>query len=356
MQHRLGCIFFFFGITVHGFSVTTYLRQNSTCQKRRSANPFSSNELYGKGSCPCVGVDNLLGYYATQQDAYHVQYNNEAGASCNTWEMGMHPECRGGYYDGPDFCRQSWCYVDPCNCDLDVLPKMTNAGIKYQGGPAYWSYATCGSVDTYTDTMNTDSCAAQKTSAACAAVDDCLWNGKVCGGKEVIESCAHVAKKDPAVYGEEDCRCIGIDGRQPGKAFMYIDEERYAQYSPNVGAYCDAWEMESHPECAGATKPAWCSLRWCFVDPCKCKTKTAPKMVSGPNRAMRFQGKVAHWSAETCGSSDSSPSDATMLGKDMEQICETQEKTGVIQSGAFVLKPFPALLLVLLTITAAFSR
>lgn len=289
--------------------ISTFLRSNST---NEAAGP------YGKPSCPCVGIDNLKGYYATQQDAYHVQYPAEAGASCSTWDSHgtKHPECRGGFYDGPEWCRQSWCYVDPCNCHLDVLPKMTNAGIEYQGSPAYWSYNTCGGMDFYSQEMNKDACIMQKTESACSKNPDCAWNGELCGGKEAVSTCKNAAKKDESKYGQEDCRCIGIGGRHPGKAFMYINEQDLARYDPNVGSRCEAWEMDAHPQCLkDGEKPGWCSLKWCFVDPCKCKTKVPPKAVSGPNQGMMFQGKLAHWSAETCGNEDTwSSSNSSAMG------------------------------------------
>lgn len=301
----------------------------------------SSAGLYGTSSCPCVGIDNMKGYYATQQDAYHVQYSAEAGASCSTWEMGMHPECRGGYYDGPEWCRQSWCYVDPCNCHLDILPKETNAGVKFQGGLAYWSYATCGSVDHYSEDMNKDGCVSQKTEALCIANSDCAWNGEMCGGKDAMNSCKAKDTSDQ-LYGQEDCRCIGIDGRNPGKAFLYVNDEDVAEYSINVGARCEAWEHDAHPACLkdGAEKPEWCSMKWCFVDPCKCKTKMPPKAAAGPNKDMMFEGKVAHWSAATCGNVDTwSSSNESAMGvvdDHIEELCATPSGASAKPSMAFV--------------------
>jgi hypothetical protein len=236
---------------------------------------------------------------------------------------------------------------------LDVPPKVTKVTVKFGGVPAYWSYATCGSVDTWSEKMNAKSCAAQTTSAACSAVTDCVWNGEVCRGKEAGQACAKIEAQDPAVYGQEDCRCIGIDGRHPGKAFLYINDHEYTRYDVNVGSTCGAWEMESHPECQGAEKPDWCSMKWCFVDPCKCKVKSQAML--GPNQNMKFQGKVAHWSSETCGHKTHDHQKGT-LGTEMQAICDKQEKTGVVQSGTFVLKPVFSLLFVLATVLASFAR
>lgn len=338
-----------FGL-VEGASVAVFLGTNSS-SRRSLVDPWSGAGRFGTSACPCVGVDNLQGYYATQQDAYHVQYTADAGSTCGPWDMGMHPKCKGAYYEVPEWCRQSWCYVDPCKCNLDIVPKMTNAGIEYQGAPAYWSYHTCGGSDTYTEEMNLDACIMQKTEALCSAnPNGCAWNGKMCVGKELVGTCS--AKKDTSLYGQEDCRCIGIGGRQPGKAFMYIDEQRLARYSPDVGSSCRAWEMEAHPRCLqSGDKPGWCSMKWCFVDPCKCKVKNSAVM--GRNQDMRFQGKRAFWSAETCGNAESFYSTDSAIEKATRDICEEQARSGQLPSGAFAFEPCLLLVAVLAAISDA---
>lgn len=356
-------------VTVDQSALAVFLSTNVTCTKSRVT-------TYGKDKCPCVGIDNLKGYYATQQQFYHVQYAAEAGASCAAWDDGMHPKCRGG---GPTWCKQKWCYVDPCNCDLDVVPKVTKAGIEYQGGPAYWSYDTCGGVDFWSQDMDPDACTKQKSEAACSKNENCAWNGKQCGGKEAVNACSAAKKNDVTKYGEEDCRCVGLGGRSPGKAFMYVNKKDLAEYPANLGATCEAWEMDAHPDCLkDGSKPAWCSAKWCFVDPCKCKAAVPPKAVMKSNSDMRFQGKTAYWSYATCGSTDSWSSNSShggvycnqqkseaacskvskcawdgkqCLGKALVEICAKQEESGLLGmeaplpgSGARGLGPLAALL------------
>lgn len=337
---------------------------------------------YGKDPCPCVGIDNLKGYYASQEDYYHVQRPVEAGASCEAWDDAKHPACRGSM--PPQWCSQSWCYVDPCNCKLDVVPKMSTAGIKYQGNDAYWSYNTCGGTDFFTAdaSYSPDACVAQKKAGDCTKNDKCAWDGKQCMGKQAAATCD--AKRDEAVHGQDDCRCVGLDGRTTGKAFMYITEEEQTAYPPSVGATCNAWEMDSHPECKkDGAKPTWCSAKWCFVDPCKCKAAIPPKTVMGPNRGMRFQGKTAFWSYATCGSKDTwtkahsgkycifhdteekcakqdrcAWNGKDCLGKALVNICKKQQETGILGmeaplSGAHTSTAFAAFSAMVMALTAA---
>jgi len=340
---------------------------------RYGKNPHGPS--YGKNECRCVGMDNLQGYYATQVNFHHVQYAAETGASCEAWDKGSHPECKGAV--PPQWCSQQWCYVDPCSCDLDVLPKPTSTGVEYQGGSAYWSYATCGGTDFFSE-ENEDACIMQKSEGDCGKNPKCAWDGKQCGGKEVVKTCKEGEKKDEAVYGQEDCRCIGLGGRDIGKAFLHINDKDMVSYSANVGATCQAWENDAHPDCKkDGEKPAWCSAKWCFVDPCKCKAKVPPKAVMPANREMRFQGKTAYWSYNTCGSEDSWSGDhaelqycpsqkseaacsklskcawngEACLGKALVEICAKQEETGVLgveaplPSGAFSLTPMKTTLM-----------
>jgi len=346
----------------------------------RGGGSESSDSAVGKNSCRCIGIDNMKGYYATQVNFHHVQYPAETGASCNAWDKGGHPECKGKL--PPQWCDQKWCYVDPCSCELDVLPKQSEAGVKYQGNAAYWSYVTCGGTDFFSSEKK-GACVNQKSQGECDQESKCAWDGKQCGGKEVVETCKAAEKKDAAVHGEEDCRCVGLDGRDVGKAFMHINEKDMVAYSANVGSTCSAWESDVHPDCLkDGEKPAWCDAKWCFVDPCKCKTKVAPKAVADYNGAMRFQGKTSYWSYATCGSKDSWSTDQKgeycptqkseaacsklskcswngkeCLGKALVEICAKQEETGILgveaplpealQSSALSLVPLKTLLVLL---------
>lgn len=384
MRQNLAIVVLLGLLTAECAAITTFLGMNTS---RCEHNP-ATDRPYGKNECRCVGMDNLKGYFATQVKFTHVQYPAEMGASCEAWEQGTHPECKGSV--PPQWCTQKWCYVDPCSCNLDVLPKMTEAGTEYQGKPAYYSYDTCGSADLWSQGSE-GACVNQKSEASCAKLPKCAWDGKQCGGKEIVEKCKETEKKADPAYGDEDCRCIGLGGRDIGKAFMHINDKDLVSYPPNVGSTCQAWESDTHPDCKkDGDKPSWCSSKWCFVDPCKCKIKVSPKVVMPSNQYMRFQGKTAYWSYATCGSEDTwtsgnkgitycvsqkSESECSKvdkcawngkecLGKALVDICAKQESTGVLgvedplQSGAHSSMPLTALLIAVLGVTllAEFSN
>jgi hypothetical protein len=351
---QMSSIVLTFGVLATQSAAMSVLLKGNSSQLRAQCAKNPNGPSYGNDKCRCVGIDNFKGYYALQEDFHHVQHTMETGASCDAWDKGMHPKCRGTV--PPAWCNQKWCYVDPCSCDIEVLPKQTVLGIQYQGSLAYWSYSTCGGTDFFSEDMAPDSCAMQKTEGQCGINPDCAWNGKECGGKEVVKTCKEAEKKDAAVYGEEDCRCVGLGGKEVGKSFMHVNDKDLVQYAPNAGATCQAWESTTHPDCLkDGEKPSWCSQKWCFVDPCKCKTKSPPMAVMPANRFMRFQGKTAYWSYDTCGSTNTWAADhkekycisqktqeecmkldkcswdgKSCLGKALVDICAKQEATGVL--------------------------
>jgi hypothetical protein len=342
--------------------------------KKKTSNPGGST--YGKNSCPCVGIDNIEGYFATTVDFYHVQYPLEVGASCAAWEKSLHPKC--SEPAAPEWCKQTWCYIDPCQCELDVVPKQTTLGLKFQGETAYWSYATCGGYDFFTADHSENSCISRKDKGSCVQSAECGWDGRQCLGKEALSSCAAKKNIDTATYGREDCRCVGINGHKNGKAMLYIDDTRQAAYPPGVGASCGAWESDTHPDCLkDGPKPSWCGERWCYVDPCKCSGGVPPRTVMEANGDMRYQGKTVYWSYDTCGSKDewsgsqkekycvtqtteagckklekcAWTKEGKCIGRAFAEICEKQRDTGVLGievfSGSFVQKPFAAVIALL---------
>jgi len=367
--------------TALGEAVGGFLSGTQEQDSLAGQNPFVVT-AYGKSKCPCIGIDQIKGYYATNLDYYHIQYTLDTGSSCGAWDLETHPLCEGGA--GPEWCFQSWCYIDPCNCETETLPGLTQTGVEFQGNPAYWSYETCGMLDLYSKEMSPDACISQKNDTACGKLDKCAWDGHRCGGKELVQGCKEADTtwhKHDGAFGQEDCRCIGLSGREIGTAYLNINDEERIRYAADVGAYCNAWEAESHPDCTmEGEKPSWCLSKWCFVDPCKCKTSSPPRIVMPANQALKFQGKTAYWSSETCGNHDewtvshgteycvtqkSEPSCAKFknrcawtgkdcVGKALAGICQEQEGTGILgfeQSSAMgLLAPLSALLPAMLVV------
>jgi len=224
---------------------------------------------YGDSRCPCIGFDNLQG--ETMVQLWHdgkmkdVSFPADLGARCEAWDADTAPACRDGEEAG--YCSQKWCYVDPCKCDIDVLPKVSvyNSEATYRGKPIFFSYATCGGKDMFT-------------------------------------------KKVPQL-GNPKCRCIGFAGVSGTTEITFEnaggDRDSKGEYPADFGATCSAWDSNRHPECEGDKPPSWCEANWCYVDPCECDLPDdlVPK-ISAYLPDATFTGKNLYYSYETCGSKD----------------------------------------------------
>merc|ERR1719191_297123 len=106
----------------------------------------------GSDDCKCIGIDGAPGVtkVAISEDET-ADYPSDTGASCRAWDSKQHPDCSGE--DPPAWCHDEWCYVDPCKCKLDVSPKTSSyiPDATYQGRPVYYSYATCGFTDSWSE-------------------------------------------------------------------------------------------------------------------------------------------------------------------------------------------------------------
>jgi len=222
---------------------------------------------YGDTRCPCIGFDNIKGEtLVTFEDKVQASYPADLGARCEAWDDGRHPLCKEGETPGigNGWCGQQWCYVDSCNCDLPVLPKVTSyiPDARYRGKPVFFSYVTCSGKD--------------------------MWSQGV-----------------PPI-GSEGCRCIGFDnipGSTDIKLKLADGTRQVASYPAEIGGTCTAWDKDVHPDCRGADAPKWCAQKWCYVDPCSCDLAQPPEVTMYLPEAT-FSGKSLYYSYETCGSED----------------------------------------------------
>jgi len=245
---------------------------------------------HGSEDCRCIGIDEIDGNTDVTLDDRKVSYPADLGGSCKAWDAKKHPKC-----PGESWCKQEWCYVDPCKCkNVAALPKPSKylPGAKYQGKPVHFSYATCGGKDSF-------SAEDEKKTAA-----------------DIEATCA--VKVDSAKWGAESCRCVGI-APQPGTTKVSIKDKK-VDFPADIGSTCSAWEDGNHPECSGAQPPSWCSQAWCYVDPCSCKLATPPKTSNYAPDA-NYQGRPLYYSYATCGGSDSWSSGRT-------DACVNQKTSG----------------------------
>lgn len=220
-----------------------------------------------------MGLDGLVGRTTVNVEGEAVEFPADLGGQCAAWDDGYHPRCENGE-TGP-WCGESWCYVDPCNCDLPASPTLSEylPEGEHQGKPVHFSYATCDSVDTWT-----------KGHASRMRVD-------------VAAVCSK--QQDEQVWGKKGCRCVGI-GERPGAAEVEFGKDLVA-YPAGLGAKCEAWDHGVHPDCRGpGAHPEWCSQKWCYVDPCSCDLAASAEECTYLN-GTTHQGRPLHFSYAACG-------------------------------------------------------
>lgn len=260
---------------------------------------------FGSSACPCVGFDNVDGTTVVSlSEDKTMDYPLDLGGTCQAWDDERNPSCHegGNPGKGKGWCAQQWCYVDPCNCNIPVAPKVSAYLPKatYQAKPVYYSYATCGGKDEWTAGNHKAACVNQKSAADCGKLDKCGWSGSECLGKEVLGQCTQ--KLHGFTWGMGNCRCIGIDGRD-GDMMALIAKGKTHPYPASTGGTCQAWDATRHPDCEKADAPKWCKQSWCYVDPCTCSLNTPP-VVSAYVPDGIYQGRPIYYSYETCGSTD----------------------------------------------------
>mmetsp|Transcript_24285 Transcript_24285/g.60632 ORF Transcript_24285/g.60632 Transcript_24285/m.60632 type:complete len:378 (-) Transcript_24285:97-1230(-) len=280
-----------------------------------------SSRIYGSSACKCLGLDHTQGYAIANIAGQNVTYPSDVGAYCGAWDEGAHPDCRRG--SPPDFCFQQWCYVDPCSCNTNTLPK-TQAYFPhalYQNVPVHFSYETCGSSDTYTADYYEDACVNQNTEKACLALGKCSWSlSQGCVGSSLSgQTCDLKHTTDTKVWGLETCKCINI-ANKPGRINTTLENMTYPL---SVGSKCQAWDEHDHPDCIGSgEKPDWCSQKWCYVDPCQCSSATP--VVATLLADSSYHGYTVYYSYAACGGTDSFTStenSAACVNQQTEEAC-----------------------------------
>lgn len=140
----------------------------------------------GGPSCPCVGISGRPGHIMRMYAGKEGPYKAEIGSSCSLWENGAYPDCTvDDPSKAPEWCYQTWCYVDPCNCKgIDEAPRPTEkiAGSNIRGRPMYFSFNTCGGNYLLGDGWLETSCWTKTSEAECNAHSNLI--NQTCGWLE----------------------------------------------------------------------------------------------------------------------------------------------------------------------------
>lgn len=103
----------------------------------------------GNQGCRCIGFHGSPGSTKVNIGKKEIDFPSELGGECKAWDQGKHPDCEGK--NPPEWCSQEWCFVDPCTCDEEVPPKISDylGEATFQGRKVFYSYAACGAKDHY---------------------------------------------------------------------------------------------------------------------------------------------------------------------------------------------------------------
>uniref|UniRef100_A0A7S1W1J0 Uncharacterized protein n=1 Tax=Alexandrium catenella TaxID=2925 RepID=A0A7S1W1J0_ALECA len=162
-----------------------------------------SEKRFGDSGCKCLGFANLTGTITVAIKERKYEYPAGFGSHCSAWDDDRHPSCKGD--DADAWCKDSWCYVDPCSCDLDVTPKkLTYApGATYQGKPLFYSYAACGAKDSFSSAENANACPNFVSESKCKKHGHCAWFSSKCVHKDLKEVCSSSPKSAAIVKDSE---------------------------------------------------------------------------------------------------------------------------------------------------------
>eukprot|EP00929_Paragymnodinium_shiwhaense_P031493 TRINITY_DN17626_c0_g1_i1.p3 TRINITY_DN17626_c0_g1~~TRINITY_DN17626_c0_g1_i1.p3 ORF type:complete len:216 (+),score=41.51 TRINITY_DN17626_c0_g1_i1:1202-1849(+) len=142
----------------------------------------------GNPNCPCVSVDAATAAMGDETmvsvGEKSVFYPSGLGSTCSAWDDGRYPDAcvTEGQSPGPGtgWCAQKWCYVDPCNCDLEPAPRLTSylPEANYNGMAVHYSYATCGSPNSFDTETESQRCLHKRNETACLGSGGeglCAW-------------------------------------------------------------------------------------------------------------------------------------------------------------------------------------
>jgi len=146
--------------------------------------------------CKCTGMAGAEGTTfpeGSKQNGTAITYHADAGSSCKAWDDSVAASAGTcGGEGAPKWCTKKWCFVDPCSCGIKPPPKRSSyfPNARKNGRPVYYSYATCGSEDSWTASNHDKACPNQVDEAACGGVKACAWTGTKCVGKDLVEACS----------------------------------------------------------------------------------------------------------------------------------------------------------------------
>jgi hypothetical protein len=282
---------------------------------------------WGNPLCPCIGLDGVkgtinFGKTAEGEAKTEIVWDSEQpadyGAHCHNWPRPNHES------------QEPWCFVDAYNCRHSLLKSIPKRSLmfpqaKFQGKKIFYSYATCGGTDDFTEgkgnegactnAKTAEECGSDKFKDNCDVVEETFHESKiVCAAKELAQKDASFFQPDHGLAGGvARCRCIGFSKGQNFRTMIAKTGATDTEFTVTgeTGSSCDAWDDKQHPFCTDPTKapdqvkPDWCGAKWCYVDPCDCKgLPRGPFVTTYFREGGNYQGKSLYYSYFTCGQNE----------------------------------------------------
>jgi len=238
----------------------------------------------GTTGCPCLAnppIDTFViaagetgeGLLAARPDGTNVvPYPTSYGSNCGAHDAATEPYCADAagapLADAASWCSSSWCWVDPANCDTGSDPS-SYFHIDGVDAVLHYSYDTCASENTFTDT--------ELDAQACNQEHSDVVAEHCSGGVQADSRCPCIDWADDldsrAQFENADGTALIVPLGDPS-----VDYEYALGYGSGA---CAAHDATHEPYCSDANgaplanAPDWCQSNWCWVDPNNCQLAAA---------------------------------------------------------------------------------
>lgn len=162
--------------------------------------------------------------------------------------------------DQASFCREEWCFVDPCSCPLDDVVNVSY----FNEVLLFRSYSNCAGTSNYTTgptavganctttTTTTMSTTTTTVSTPCACIGELPIN---------------ISRVECTATFATDGYCVSATGLQ-GQFYPVSYGAQCGLHKEPGDSQC--WDLSSDLELSVAAQASTCLEKWCFVDPCTC--------------------------------------------------------------------------------------
>jgi len=250
-----------------------------------------------EGKCVAANVSGNITMYPADYGESCKAHKEPGSASCFDLEKSPPVELIKGKQKG--WCSDSWCYIDPCDCDASDPTKSDYFPSKLQ-----YSYETCGDTNEYVGSVGSSNTVGN---AACMGMATCKCLGAL-----------------PATVTPMDCT---FDWAVGGKCVAANISGNLTMYPADYGTSCKVHKEPGSASCFNLTasppvelakddQASWCYDKWCYIDPCDCDAED-------PTKSDYFPGEL-DYSYKTCGDENAYTAATNATNKVGSAVCEAK--------------------------------